>query len=138
MQQGIHIVERPALAGVLDASAPTRVGALDLVRLVEGHLPEPAAGEPLVVEGLAALLDAADDEAEDVLRVLRRCVHDARRFFEYSRVPLVVVADGALSDEGEGLSMEGGRGRWSLAPLVGHGPRRQSGHDGWWWSPQLD
>lgn len=143
MQPGIHVVERAVLPGLeargLEAPQPW-VGVLDLIRAIEGLRPEPAAGRPLVVVGLDALVEAAGDEAAAVLSQVRRGLHEGRAYFEWAKIPLVLVVEGALEPlaaQGSGLELVRGRRRWPLAPLLGVRVEQVGDHAGWWWSPQI-
>ncbi len=141
MQLGIHLIERTALedlrAKEVEVPQPW-VGMLDLARIIEGLLPEPEADRPLVAVGLEAVLEAVGDEAPATLSRLRRSLHEGRAYFEWSRIPLVMVVSGRLEahpDGGPGLTRDGKS--WPLAPLVGKRLEPVGGDARWWWSPQL-
>jgi hypothetical protein len=141
MQLGIHLIERGALAALATKGVEVPepwIGVIDLARTIEGLLPEPVSRRPLGVVGLDRLLEAAGDEAPAVMSLLRRSFHDGRSYFEWSRIPLVVLVAGRLGphhDGGPELTL--GAKRWPLAPIVGKRLEPVAGDDRWWWAPQI-
>ena len=142
MKTGVHVVERGRLTALAEHGIEVPRpwwGVLDVLRMLEGHRPEPPPGRPLVVTGVDALLRAAG-EAGPVLRALRTGLAEGRRYFAWKEIPLVVLLDGEVEDprDGTGLALRADGRRWPLAPLLGtpQQPARP-GTDGWWWAPQL-
>lgn len=148
MRLGAHVMRLGALAeltarGALPALPEPFLGVVDFMRALEGLGPEPAEATPLGIVGLDALLAAAalagPDQAERALRGLRGALHEARGYFEWRRIPLVLLVRGALearSDGGATLALASGPGI-SLDPLLGRGIKPMSGSRDWWWAPQL-
>jgi hypothetical protein len=143
MQVGVHLVERtrlPTLAAHgVDVPEPW-MGVLDALRMVAGHLPEPPEARPLGLVGLDALLSAAPGDAGTVLRAVRSGLVEARRYFTWKQIPLVLLVEGKIDDpaDGTGLGLTLGPRRWALAPLLGVrlAPARPDAN-GWWWTPQI-
>ena len=136
VQQGIHLIERRALGG-LKVPEPF-LGVLDVVRTIEGRLPEPASDQPLGVIGLDRLLEVTGDEAPAVMSHLRRSFHEGRSYFEWSRIPLVLLVEGELGPHHlGGPELHRGSAHWPLAPLVGKRLEPVDGNERWWWSPQI-
>lgn len=143
MLPGQHIVEQrrvPELARAGLDLPEARCGLLDALRMLEGHLPPPAEGQPLVVLGLDALLAAAPADPGPVLRVLRDALVEGRSWLNWKRIPVVLLVSGALEDRQDdaGLLLRTDGRAVSLAPLLGTRlqPAR-AGQPGWFWSPQL-
>jgi hypothetical protein len=163
MQPGLHIVERARLASLAAAGVDVPepyMGVLDVLRMVEGHLPEPPAGQALGVVGLDALLRAVAGSAvispgdlgaqlggdpSRLLQGLRTGFVEARRYFAWKAIPLVFLVDGTIDDPADdtglhlnGAASSGPAPRWPLAPLLGTRltPAR-AGLSGWWWAPQI-
>jgi hypothetical protein len=142
-QSGIHVLERRRLGGLsregVDVPEPW-MGVLDVLRMVEGHRPEPPERQPLGVHGLDALVAAVPDEALGVLQALRSGFVEARRYFTWKEIPVVLLVDGAVDDpsDGTGLYLAAGERRIPLAPFLG--TRFQPARPkvaGWWWAPQI-
>lgn len=143
MQLGMHVIERAALSKLathgVEASEPG-MGILDALRMVEGHLPEPPEGRPLVLVGLDALVRAVPGEATAVLQAVRTGLVEARRYFAWKQIPLVLLLDGRVEDlaDGSGLHLWHGPRRWSLAPLLGtRFAAARPDARGWWWATQI-
>jgi hypothetical protein len=142
MQPGVHVVEAarlPSLASQgVEAPEPWQ-GVLDVLRMVEGHLPEPPPDQPLVVLGLDALLDAVPDSSTPMLQAIRTGLVEAGRYFAWKRIPLVFALRGRLDDPGDGgLVLWHGTRSWRLAPLFGTRMQiARPGVEGWWWAHQL-
>lgn len=143
IQQGIHVIERRrsnALAREgIDVPEPW-MGILDVLRMVEGHLPEPAEKRPLGVYGLDALVAASPGDALGVLKALRLGFVEARRYFAWKEIPVALVVEGTIEDprDGSGLHLLVEGRRVPLAPFVG--TRLQPARpnvSGWWWAPQI-
>jgi hypothetical protein len=143
MKQGLHVIElgrlpRLAAAGA-DVPAPW-MGVLDVLRMVEGHLPEPVERRPLGIVGVEALLRAAPEDATSVLQGVRAGLLEARRYFTWKEIPIVVLIDATVDDpsDGSGLYVVSGERRWPLGPLLGTRLAPvTSKNDGWWWAPQV-
>lgn len=143
MQLGVHVVERPrlpALAAVgVDLPEPW-TGVLDALRTVAGQLPEPPEGRPLSLVGLDALLSAVPGDGATVLRAVRGGLVEARRYFAWKQIPVVLLVEGRVDDpaDGTGLGLSHGGRRWSLSPLLGVRltPARLDAA-GWWWTHQI-
>jgi hypothetical protein len=143
MQLGIHVVERsrlPVLAAAgVDVPEPW-TGVLDVLRAVSGHLPEPTEGRALGLVGLDALLAAVPGDGATVLRAVRGGLVEARRYFSWKQIPVVLLVEGKIDDpaDGTGLGLTHGGRRWSLAPLLGVRltPARPDAA-GWWWTSQI-
>jgi hypothetical protein len=143
MQRGVHLVERarlPSLAAHGVSVPEPWMGLLDVLRMVEGHYPEPPEAKPLGLVGLDALLRATPGDGAGVMLAIRGGLADARSYFAWKQIPLVILVDGQIEDLGEGVGQRlvGGERRWSLTPLLGSGltPGRP-GVLGWWWASQL-
>ena len=143
MQAGVHVVERARLAPLAAAGALVPepfMGVLDVLRMVEGHLPEPPGGQPLGVVGLDALLKAAAGDPTRLLQGMRAGFVEARRYFAWKAIPVVMLVEGRIDDPGDdtGLYLCSAERRWSLAPLLGTRltPAR-AGSAGWWWASQI-
>lgn len=143
MQLGMHVIERARLAKLaahgVDLAEPW-MGILDVLRMVEGHLPEPPEGRPLVLTGLDALVRAVPGEATAVLQAIRTGLVEARRYFTWKQMPVVLLLDSSVDDpaDGGGLILAHGPRRWPLAPLLG--TRLSAARPdvaGWWWAPQI-
>lgn len=143
MDLGIHVVERARVAPLASAglAVPTPwMGILDALRMIEGHLPEPPEGQALGVVGLEALVRAGAGPATALLQAVREGLAEARRYFSWKRIPLVLVVDGDIEDprDGSGLWLSDNGGRWALAPALGTRLEPVAGvARGWWWSPQI-
>lgn len=127
-----------AAAGV-DVPEPW-MGILDVLRMVEGHLPEPTEGRPLGVVGLEALLRAVPGDGTTVLQAVRRGMSEARRYFTWKEIPVVLILEGHIENppEGSGLQLTRSERHWSLAPLLGTGfSSARPDTSGWWWAPQI-
>jgi hypothetical protein len=143
MMQGLHVVERarlPSLAAAgLDVPEPW-MGLLDALRMVEGHNPEPPEKRVLGLVGLDALLRAVPGEGTTVLQAVRNGLVEARRYFSWKEIPVVLLVEGRIDDpaDGSGLALLHGPRRWPLAPLLGTrlSPARPD-TAGWWWAPQI-
>jgi hypothetical protein len=142
MKLGVHLIERgklPLLSAVGVDVPPPWMGILDVLRMVEGHLPEPPEKQPLGIVGVEAIVRTAPD-ATKVLQALRAGLLEARRYFGWKEIPLVFLPDARVDDasDGNGLVLELGARRCSLAPLLGTRltPVREKS-DGWWWAPQI-
>ena len=138
-QTGVHLIQRDELRRLGGRMPRASVGVVDLVRTVEGLLPEPVEGEPLFVVGLVTAIDAAVEPA-NVGAVLRGLVVSGRSYFEWKRIPLVFVTratlDGALEDGGP-MARVGGRTH-RLAAFFGQTLKpRTEGRSEWWWAPQM-
>ena len=143
MQPGIHVVERarvPALAASGLSVPDPWMGVLDALRMVEGHLPEPPAAQPLGLVGLDALLAAVPGPGTTVLQAVRAGLVEARRYFAWKQIPVVLLLDGRLDDpgDGDGLRFWQGERCWALAPLLGtRFVPAKPGTNGWWSAPQI-
>jgi hypothetical protein len=148
MQIGIHLVHRPALdelrARGVNVPEPW-IGVLDLMRLIEGLGPEPESDRPLGVVGVDALLTASGPDSEAVMRLVRRGLHEARRYFEWRRIALCLLVQSRLHAAADGSpELDTPEGVRSLTPLVGQGMRPMANtmtssarEADWWWAPQL-
>ena len=140
---GIHVIERRLLGTLsregVEVPEPW-MGVLDVLRMVEGHFPEPPERRPLGVHGLDALLAAAPGEAQGVLQALRLGFVDARRYFTWKEIPVVLLVDGIIDDprDGTGLHLVRDDRRIALAPFLGTRlePARKVAA-GWWSAPQI-
>lgn len=143
MQQGYHVVESHRIASLAAAGLTVPqpwVGILDLLRMVEGHLPEPAPARPLGVVGLDALLRAVVGDVTNVLQALRAGLVESQRYFVWKQIPVVVLVRGTLEDrhEGSGLRLNHSAGTWPLAPMLGtHFAPVRPDVEGWYWAPQI-
>lgn len=143
MKQGLHVIELARLPHLAASGANVPepwMGMLDVLRMVEGHLPEPAEKQPLGIVGVEALLRAAPDDATPVLQGIRAGLIEARRYFAWKEIPLVILIDARIDDpaDGSGLYVVSGERRWPLGPLLGTRLSTVANNrDGWWWAPQL-
>ncbi len=143
MKLGVHLAERARLGhlGPSGLVVPEPwMGILDCLRMVEGHLPEPEPGRPLGLVGLDALLMAVGDESTPLLKALRTGLVQARRYFDWKKIPVALLVDGTVDDpaDGTGLVLTRGERRWPLAPLLGTRLEPAlSKTNGWWWAPQI-
>ena len=143
MQNGVHIIQRTHLKRLAERGADVPrpwVSILDLARMVEGHINEPAPKQALGIVGLEALLFAGDEDADNIMRTLRRELHAGKHYFEWKKIPLVFLVDGVLADhhEGNGIVLEYGKNEWELAPMLGKGLKAKFDDEtGWWWAPQV-
>lgn len=143
MQAGMHVVERARLSILADQGVEVPepwMGVLDALRMVEGHLPEPPEGLPLGLVGLDALVLAVPGEATAVLQAIRTGLVEARRYFVWKQIPVVLLLDGRIEDpaDGGGLLLWHGARRWPLAPLLGtRFSAARPDVSGWWWAPQI-
>ena len=142
VRAGVHVVAEGATAGLaahgLDVRRPTW-GVLDVLRMLDGHRPEPSAGKPLFVGGLDALARASSDSGP-LLRAARSGLLEGREYFAWKQIPLVFVVAGEVVDrrDGSGLLLDDGRDLIELAPLLGAKLEpAKPGVAGWWWAPQL-
>ena len=143
MPMGIHVIERRRLGPLardgIEVPEPW-MGVLDVLRMAEGHVPEPPEGRPLGVHGLDALLAASPGDAYGVLQALRLGFVDARRYFAWKQIPVVLIFDNAVEDprDGTGLHLARGDRRLALAPFLGTRlePAR-AGATRWWHAPQI-
>jgi hypothetical protein len=143
MQAGLHVVERGRLASLAAAGVDVPepfMGILDALRMVEGHLPEPPAGQPLGLVGLDALLRAVPGDPTRMLQGMRAGLVEARRYFAWKAIPVVILVEGRIDDlaDDTGLYLCSAERRWPLAPLLGTRltPARPDA-GGWWWAPQI-
>ncbi len=142
MKPGLHVVaasatRRLAEHGVVVPEAG--VGLLDVLRMLEGLRPEPPEGQPLFVFGLDELAGATGDPGP-LLRATRSGLVEGRAYFEWKRIPLVLVLRGEVVDRRDdtGLRLGGDSRSIDLAPLLGTKLEpAKAGVDGWWWAPQL-
>lgn len=143
MKQGYHIVESSRIASLASAGLTVPepwFGLLDLLRMVEGHLPEPESARPLGVIGLDGLLQAVSGDVTNVLQALRVGLVESRRYFAWKQIPVVLLVRGALEDrhDGSGLRLSHGAGGWPLAPMLGtHFEPIRPDLTGWYWAPQI-
>lgn len=143
MKQGLHVIELSRLPNLASAGANVPepwMGVLDVLRMVEGHLPEPDERRPLGIVGVDAILRAAPDDATSVLQGIRAGLLEARRYFAWREIPIVVLIDSQIDDpaDGSGLHVVSGQRRWPLGPLLGTRLTAvATKSDGWWWAPQL-
>lgn len=143
MQPGLHVVERARLAPLaalgVDVPEPF-MGILDVLRMAEGHLPEPPPGRPLGVVGLDAILSASPGDPTRLLQAMRVGLVEARRYFAWKAIPLVLLVDCEVDDPADetGLHVRIGARRCPLAPLLGTrlAAARVDTH-GWWWASQI-
>ena len=135
---GLHVISRRALLLPTLLRESTSMGVLDVLRMIEGFLPEPPPGLPLRVLGTEALIDAADDRAA-VLHAIRSSLVAARGYFGWSRIPIIFEFDGRLEASPSGLELVRPFRRVSLTPLVGTRvePVGDSPDTEWWHSDQL-
>ncbi len=143
MQLGIHVVERARLSTLAASGVEVPepwMGVLDALRMMEELLPEPPADQPLGLVGLDALLCAAGSESTPLQRTIRAGFAEARHYFSWKRIPVVLLLNGRVDDlrDGSGLALLFAERRWPLAPLLGTrlAPAR-AGVKGWWWAPQI-
>ncbi len=143
MRPGQHVIRRSSLTALqrygVDVPEP-RFGLIDVLRLVEGHLSEPPEGVPLGITGVTALLRATQGDAAAVLQAARTGLVEARRYFAWKRIPLVLLVEGDIDApaNGSGLVVIADGRRWSLTPLLGTRLEPAlAGVDGWWWAPQI-
>jgi hypothetical protein len=142
MQMAIHVIERDQLNDLRDVGAGVPAepwpGPVDIGRVIEGHSSEPNAGEPLVVGALTQLLQAGTSHAEELMRTIRRSLHDGRSYFEWKDIPVVFVVEGHLELHDGELRLEHENELWDLTPLFGRGMKQKlDGEAGWYWSPQI-
>lgn len=144
MQLGIHLLQQEALPELTERHVVVPepwIGVVELLRMIEGLEDEPPHKRPLGVVGLEALLIACRNEEKDVLRLIRRGIHGAKRYFDWREIPICFVLRGRLKAEaGQAIPDLSHAGHtWSLAPLVGHGlkPVDSELAGAWWWGPQL-
>lgn len=143
MNTGLHVIDAhhvPALYRHGLALPEPWLGVLDLMRMIEGHAPEPELDQPLVVVGLDALVRAVAAAPTRPLQVLREGLASARGYFMAKAIPLVFLSDAELVDprDGTGLRMVIAPREVALAPLFG--TRIEPLNDtiaGWWWSAQI-
>lgn len=143
MKSGVHVVERTRLPELrprgLDVPDPW-LGIIDLLRTIEGHLPEPAEKHALGILGLDALLAAGRQQEASLTPSLRTLLYAGKHYFEWKEIPLVFLVDariGGEHDAGE-AHLAIGEAQISLAPIFGRG--LQPMHEdvaGWWWAAQL-
>lgn len=143
MKVGLHVAERSRLSHLgpngLVVPEPW-MGILDCLRMIEGHLPEPAPNQPLGIVGLDALLNGMTGDSTTMLQAVRKGLVHARRYFNWKEIPVVVLLDGRVVDAeaDTGLALEHGTRQWSLAPLLGTRLRPVLANvHGWWWAPQI-
>lgn len=142
MQLGLHLIVRKDLGRLAEQGAEVSapyLGVVDLVRAVEGNLPEPPPSMPLGLVGLDALCLASGSGAHEALAVIRRGVHDGKRYFDWKQIPLVFLVEGELDHDPRGGAMLRSDGeRFSLHPLLGRGIKPLHRDQlNWWWTPQL-
>lgn len=143
MKPGLHIVDTRLLASHrehgLDLPEPW-IGVLDLLRMIEGHAPEPEPNRTLVVVGLEALVRAVAAQPVRPLQVVREGLVSARGYFMSKAIPLVFLSEAELTDprDGTGLRMVVDDREIALAPCFGT-RLEPLGKDiaGWWWSAQI-
>lgn len=90
--------------------------------------------------GVESMLRAAPDDATSVLQGIRTGLIEARRYFAWKEIPLVILIDARIDDpaDGSGLHVVSGERRWPLGPLLGTRLSAVANQrDGWWWAPQL-
>jgi hypothetical protein len=143
MQPGLHVVERARLAPLaalgVDVPEPF-MGILDVLRMSEGHLPEPPAGRPLGVVGLDAMLAATPGDPTRLLQAMRAGLVEARRYFAWKAIPVVMLVDGEVDNPADdtGLHLRLGARRCALAPLLGTRlSTARADARGWWWASQI-
>jgi hypothetical protein len=108
--------------------------------MVEGHLPEPPAERARGIVGIDALLHAVPGDPTRLLQGVRAGLVEARSYFAWKAIPLVVLVDGTIDDlaDDTGLHLRGADRRWPLAPLLGTRLTvARPGVPGWWWAPQI-
>lgn len=130
---GVHLIYSgalPALAHTGVSLPRPALGVIDLLRALEGRLPEPPARSPLVVGGLEALLRATPEPAP-ALQVIRAALVEARAWFSWRQVPLVFLVDIPPIGPAHALTLDG----HPLVLLLGS--RLQQRAEGWWASTQL-
>ena len=143
LQTGLHLVLRAALPTLAERGLRVPepwIGVVDLARMVEGRLSEPPSGQPLGIVGLDALVQASGDGLHGTLAVIRRGVHDGKRYFDWKQIPLVFLVEGTLEVDPEagGPVLRHGRERFPLYALFGRSIAPLSADDAtWWWTPQL-
>lgn len=143
MKVGIHVAERARLShlGPKGLVVPEPwMGILDCLRMIDGHLPEPRANQPLGIVGLDALLCGMTGDSTSLLQTLRKGLVHARRYFNWKEIPVVLLVDGRIADaeDDTGLALERGARRWALAPMLGtHMHPVLANTHGWWWAPQI-
>ena len=75
-----------------------------------------------------------------MLQGIRAGLIEARRYFAWKEIPLVILIDARIDDpaDGSGLYVVSGERRWPLGPLLGTRLSAVANkRDGWWWAPQL-
>lgn len=143
LQLGIHLMERRRPATVIRESIDIlepRMGVLDVLRMVEGHLPEPPERRSVGVHGLDVLLFVASEGVHDVRQVLPAGFAEARRHFSCKEVPVVPLVDGTVKDPCDGTRLHLARDdrRVALAPSLGSRLKpAQRSASGWWWAHKI-
>ncbi|MDY0003442.1 MAG: hypothetical protein RBU30_19240 [Polyangia bacterium] len=143
MKRGVHLVERFRLPALrlrgLEVPDPW-LGILDLLRAIEGHLPEPVEKRAIGILGLDGLLAAGRRQEETLMPSLRTLLYSGRHYFEWKEIPLVFLVDARIGGEHDagGAFLELGDAPIALAPIFGRGLQpMQSDLAGWWWAAQL-
>lgn len=103
---------------------------------IEGLAPEPSAGGALGAIGVEALIAACGPETAAVMRLVRRGLHDTRRYFEWRRIPLCFLVEGRLRPVDGALVLDLGDAVCALDALFGKSlrPMSDAGPAGadWW------
>ena len=143
MKSGIHLIERQRVLSYktqgVDVPAPW-LGIVDLLRTIEGHLPEPDPRRALGVIGLDRLFVAGAANLESVLASLRGLLYSGMQYFEWKEIPLVFLLDGQLGGEfdTDGAQLVFRETRFGLNALFGRGMKPMTADTpGWWWGPKL-
>lgn len=143
MKPGLHIVDTRFMASHdehgLELPEPW-LGVLDLLRMIEGHAPEPVPHRVLVVVGLEALVRAVGAQPVRPLQVVREGLVSARGYFMSKSIPLVFLSEAKLTDprDGTGVRMVTDGREIALAPCFGTRLEPLNPEvAGWWWSAQI-
>ena len=141
MQVGVHVIERDRLSAIGTEVAIEKpwMGVIDLVRMIDGRLGEPTPHAPLGVIGVDALLRAATERPDELLRRIRTTLHGGKEYFQWKQIPVVFLVRGSLDySPNDGLSLRHEDEEWSLSPLLGKNfTAAKPGTMGWWWTPQF-
>ena len=106
---------------------------------IDGRLGEPTPHAPLGVIGVDALLRAATERPDELLRRIRTTLHGGKEYFQWKQIPVVFLVRGSLDySPNDGLSLRHEDEEWSLSPLLGKNfTAAKPGTMGWWWTPQF-